>query len=333
MLWSQDPMKKQKRIIQFSLGISIVLMLTKFSAYLLTGSNAILTDAVESVVNVVAAGFAFYSIHLASKPRDENHPYGHGKVEFFSVFLEGGLIFIAGVLILGKSFYSLFFPEQIEHLIEGIGLVAFTGVVNWLYGTYMVRRAKALNSLTLDADGKHLQTDAYSTLGLLAGLFLMYLTGWWWIDMVLSMGLGIYILYNGYRLLRKSIGGLMDESDTNLVEEIVGILSENRRTDWIDIHNFRVQRYGQELHIDCHLTMPNYYLLQRVHDEVTHIDHIVNAQQNSRTELFIHVDPCEPECCDYCQVQDCPIRSAPFSGLIPWNVDNVSSNRKHYDRS
>lgn len=323
-------MKKQKRIIQFSVGISIVLMLIKFSAFLLTGSNAILTDAMESIVNVVASGFAYYSIHLASKPKDENHPYGHGKVEFFSVFLEGGLIFIAGVLIVGKSLYNVFFPEPIGHLLEGIGLVAFTGVVNWTYGTYMVRRAKKLNSLTIDADGKHLQTDAYSTLGLIAGLFLMYLTGWWWVDIVLSMGLGIYILYTGYRLLRRSIGGLMDESDTALVEEIVGILQANRRPEWIDVHNFRVQRYGQELHIDCHLTMPNYYLLQRVHEEVSQIDLIVNAHQGSETELFIHVDPCVPQCCHYCDVQDCPIRAHPFEGLIEWNIDNVSRNAKHY---
>ena len=305
-------------------------MLLKFSAYLLTGSNAILTDAMESIVNVVASGFAFYSIHLASKPKDENHPYGHGKVEFFSVFLEGGLIFIAGLLIVGKAFYSLFFPEQIERLIEGIGLVALTGVINWGYGTHMVIQSKKLNSLTLEADGKHLQTDAYSTLGLIVGLLLMYLTGWNWIDIALSLGLGIFILYSGYRLLRKSIGGLMDESDIELVEEIVAILQKNRKPDWIDIHNFRVQRYGQQLHIDCHVTMPNYYHLNRVHGEVSAIDKIVNADQGVDTELFVHVDPCIPECCSHCAVQDCPIRSHPFEALIVWNVENVSKNQKHF---
>lgn len=323
-------MNKQKQLIKISLGIGVVLMLLKFSAYLLTGSNAILTDAMESIVNVVASGFAFYSIHLASKPKDENHPYGHGKVEFFSVFLEGGLIFIAGLLIVGKAFYSLFFPEQIERLIEGIGLVALTGVINWGYGTHMVIQSKKLNSLTLEADGKHLQTDAYSTLGLIVGLLLMYLTGWNWIDIALSLGLGIFILYSGYRLLRKSIGGLMDESDIELVEEIVAILQKNRKPDWIDIHNFRVQRYGQQLHIDCHVTMPNYYHLNRVHGEVSAIDKIVNADQGVDTELFVHVDPCIPECCSHCAVADCPIRSYKFEALIPWDVEIVSKNQKHF---
>ena len=110
-------MRKQKQVIKVSIGIGVGLMLIKFSAFLITGSNAILTDAMESIVNVVASGFAFYSIHLAAKPKDDNHPYGHGKVEFFSVFLEGGLIFIAGVLILGKAIYNVFFPESIERLL------------------------------------------------------------------------------------------------------------------------------------------------------------------------------------------------------------------------
>ncbi|HWK99391.1 MAG TPA: cation diffusion facilitator family transporter, partial [Parapedobacter sp.] len=258
-------MNKQKNIIRIALATGIVLMLVKFTAYLLTNSNAILTDAMESIVNVVASGFAFYSITLAARPKDSNHPYGHGKVEFFSVFLEGGLIFIAGVLIVGKAGYNVFFPETVGNLMSGMGLIAFTGVANFLLGTYMVRQSRVLNSLTLQADGKHLQTDAYSTVGLLIGLLVMYFTGLVWIDIVLSLGLGLYILWSGYKLLRKSIAGLMDESDTKLVSEIAAILQHYRKDDWIDVHNLRVQRYGHELHIDCHVTLPNYYDLNRVH--------------------------------------------------------------------
>src|SRR5690606_30627877 len=135
--------------------------------------------------------------------------------------------------------------------------------VNFVLGTYMVRQSKELNSLTLHADGKHLQTDAYSTVGLVVGLSIMYWTGLAWIDIVLSIGLGCYILFSGYTLLRKSIAGLMDESDTKLVSEIAAILQKHRKDDWIDVHNLRVQRYGHELHIDCHVTLPNYYDLNR----------------------------------------------------------------------
>lgn len=297
---------------------------------MLTSSNAILTDAMESIVNVVASGFAFYSIHLAARPKDQNHPYGHGKVEFFSVFLEGGLIAIAGVLILGKAVYNLFFPETVGNLLEGIGLLAFTGLVNFGLGTFMVKQSTQLNSLTLHADGKHLQTDAYSTVGLLVGLTLMYYTGWIWIDTVLSLGLGAFILFSGYKLLRRSIGGLMDESDAALVEKVADILQEYRKEDWIDVHNLRVQRYGHELHIDCHVTLPNYYNLDKVHDEVSAIDQLINSQLHANAELFVHADPCIPTCCHYCRVKDCPIRSEPRSKDVRWDKSNISENKKHF---
>jgi len=306
-------------------------MLVKFVAYLLTNSNAILTDAMESIVNVVASGFAFYSIHLAARPKDQNHPYGHGKVEFFSVFLEGGLIFIAGTLILAKAFYNIFFPEPVGNLLEGIGLLAFTGIVNFVLGTYMAKQSKRLHSLTLMADGKHLQTDAYSTLGLLIGLLLMYVSGFWWIDIVLSVGLGIYILLSGYKLLRRSIAGLMDESDLKLVSNVAGILQNNRKDDWIDVHNLRVQRYGHELHIDCHVTLPYYYDLNRVHDEVSLIDAVVNRELHSNTELFIHADPCVPACCRYCRIADCPVRMQSQEVDNVWDSELLSKNEKHFE--
>ena len=323
-------MNKQKNIIRFALAAGVLLMLLKFVAYLLTNSNAILTDAMESIVNVVAAGFAFYSIHLAARPKDQNHPYGHGKVEFFSVFLEGGLIFIAGVLILGKSVYNLFFPETLANLAEGIWLIAFTGIVNFALGIYMVKRGNQLHSLTLHADGKHLQTDAYSTVVLIAGLAIMYYTGWTWIDAILSLGLGIFILYSGYKLLRKSIAGLMDESDVALVKKVADILQENRKDDWIDVHNLRVQRYGHELHIDCHVTLPNYYDLNKVHDEVSAVDDLINNSLHENSELFVHADPCIPSCCHYCRLADCPIRSEAQNRDVRWDKDNISENKKHF---
>jgi cation diffusion facilitator family transporter len=306
-------------------------MLFKFTAYLITHSNAILTDAVESIVNVIASGFAFYSIHLSSQPKDENHPYGHGKVEFFSVFLEGGLIFIAGLLIVGKAVYNIFFPEQISNLLEGMGMLAFTGLVNFALGTYMIKKGKSLYSLTIMADGKHLQVDSYSTLGLLVGLLLLYMTGVQQIDIVLSLGLGFYILFSGYKLLRKSIGGLMDESDFELINQVVQILEENRKDSWIDVHNLRVQRYGHELHIDCHMTLPNYFDLIKVHEEVSQVDALINKKVHIDTELFIHADPCLPACCHYCNMKNCPIRSEEKKVDIVWDAPLVMRNKKHFD--
>ena len=323
-------MSRQMRLVSLSLATGILLMLIKFVAYFITGSNAIFSDAAESIVNVVASGFAYYSIYLASQPKDQNHPYGHGKVEFFSVFVEGGMIFIAGSVILIKSIYNIFFPESVSNVEEGIYLILATSFINLGVGFYLMKRGKALRSLTIEADGKHLQVDAISSFGLIAGLLIMKFTNQAWIDIALSMCLGSFILFNGYRLLRKSISGLMDESDTEIVQEVVDVLNKNRQENWIDVHNLRVQRYGQEMHIDCHLTLPKYYTLTKVHDVISEFDQVLNANLESKTEFFIHADPCMPECCHYCHVENCPIRSEDFRKEIEWNVDNVTKNVKHF---
>lgn len=324
-------MKSQKNIILLSLTTSIVLMIAKFVAYSITHSNAIFTDALESIVNVMASSFAFYSIYLASMPKDENHPYGHGKVEFFSALLEGGLIFIAGLAIVGKAIYNLYFPAEIHQILDGMGILGVTGVINFVLGRYLVRKSKSFNSITLFADGKHLLTDAYSTFGLLVGLSLFYITEIVLIDTLLSLALGLFIVFSGYKLLRKSVGGLMDESDAEIVNKIVAILQRNRNDSWIDVHNLRIQRYGPELHVDCHVTLPNYYSLIQVHDEVSAIDKLVNQNANIKTELFIHADPCVPECCHYCSVKNCPIRSEDKKIDIEWNATIVTSNKKHFE--
>ena len=323
-------MQKQKKIILLSLSVGIILMLAKFIAYFVTSSNAILTDAAESIVNVLASSFAFYSIYLAARPRDQNHPYGHGKVEFFSAFVEGSLILLAGVIIILKSSYNLFVPNEIHMLLDGIVIIGITGLVNFWLGHYLIRQSKQFNSLTLFADGKHLQSDAYTSAGLVAGLLLIHFTGISYLDSLLSIILGLYIVYNGYKLIRKSVGGLMDESDFAVVEQVITILNNNRRSSWIDMHNLRTQRYGTELHIDCHLTLPYYFDLNRVHEEVSSVDKLVNENASVQTEFFIHADPCLPQCCHYCRMSDCPVRSEPKRTDITWNTVNVTRNQKHF---
>ncbi len=323
-------LKEQKRIILLALFVSILLMLVKFVAFFITSSNAILTDAAESIVNVLASAFAFYSIYLSAQPRDLNHPYGHGKVEFFSMFVEGILILIAGILIIFKSAYNLFYPAPVDDLFDGTLIIAATGIINFGLGYYLIDQSKRLNSVTLFADGKHLQTDAYSSAGLVAGLLIIYFTNNYYLDSILSVVMGIYIIYNGYKLVRRSVGGLMDESDLEKVKEIVAILNENRRPSWIDIHNLRTQSYGHELHIDCHVTLPYYFELNKVHDEISELDTLINQKGAVRTEFFIHTDPCLPQCCHYCRMPKCPVRNEVQLKDITWTVENVTRNHKHY---
>jgi cation diffusion facilitator family transporter len=305
-------------------------MLAKFGAYLLTASNFVLTDAAESIVNVLASAFAFFSIYLASQPRDENHPYGHGKVEYFSVFIEGSLIGIAGVIIIIKSVYSIFYPTIIHDLLTGAIIIGITGAINGALGYYMISRGKLLKSITIEADGRHLLTDMVTSVGLVVGLLLINFTKIIWLDSALSILVAGYILYSGYRLIRRSVSGLMDETDFAIVTEVVKVLNEQRRDEWIDIHNFRAQKYGHELHIDCHLTLPNYFNLVQVHNEVKQVDKLINKEV-TQTELFIHTDPCLPECCHYCSMPNCPIRSEAKTENISWTMDKIIRNKKHFE--
>lgn len=307
-------------------------MLAKFVAYFLTNSNAILTDAVESIVNVLASAFAFYSIYLTTLPKDENHPYGHGKVEFFSAFVEGVLIGVAGIIIILKSSYDLIYPSEIGQLYDGAIIIGSTGLVNLMVGLYLIKTGKANQSITLEADGKHLLTDSISSGGLVIGILLIQLTQIWWLDGLISIGLGIYIIFNGYKLTRKSVGGLMDESNISLVKDIVTILQENRADSWIDVHNLRAQQYGADLHIDCHVTLPYYFDLTSVHLEISNIDKLINVAGTHRTELFIHADPCLPACCHYCKMQNCGVRQEEFKNEIKWTMENVTKNQKHFSQ-
>jgi cation diffusion facilitator family transporter len=325
-------LQPKKKAILVALCISILLMLAKFGAYLLTHSNAILTDAAESIVNVLASAFAFYSIYLATVPKDTNHPYGHGKVEYFSAFLEGTLITIAGVIIIFKSGYDLIYPKPILKLFEGAAIIGVTGLINLFIGYYLIKTGKKQNSITLEADGKHLITDAVTSGGLVLGVILIRLTGFDWLDGIISILLGVYIVYNGYKLTRRSVGGLMDESDIELVRDIINCLQQNRQDPWIDVHNLRAQQYGADLHIDCHVTLPYYFDLNQVHHEISSIDQMINGNAKRKTELFIHADPCLPACCNYCHMKECPVRAEDFKGEIKWTIENATKNQKHFDQ-
>ncbi|MGX5819070.1 cation diffusion facilitator family transporter [Chitinophaga lutea] len=322
--------RKELRIIILSLIVSLLLTATKFAAYFLTHSVAILSDALESIINVVAGGFATYSIYLAGQPKDENHPYGHGKVEFFSIGFEGAMIFIAGLLILFKAGQYFFAPPVIERLDTGIWAIAGTSALNALLGLYLVRSGKGLRSITLEGNGQHLLTDAWSSVALIAALLVMQFTGWTWIDPLVSVAMSVLILRKGYQLMRRSISGLMDETDMALVDRVIGIINAHRRRTWIDVHNMRVQQYGANYHIDCHVTLPYYLSLQDAHEELKYMEtNVTQALEGAETEFFIHADPCIPSSCPHCQLEECPVRSHPFHQLITWDRENVLPNRKH----
>lgn len=325
-------MEREKSFwIRTSFLVSVLLLGIKFYSYYLTNSTAILTDALESIVNVVAAAFATYSIYLSSRPRDDNHPYGHGKIEFFSAGIEGVLIILAGLFIIYQAIYNWFFPNPLDNLFEGVVLVTIAGTVNGMLGFVLERKGKKLNSVTLEASGRHLITDALTSFLLVLGVVVILLTNLQFLDSVIAIVFSAYIIYSGYGLVRKSVAGLMDEVDPEAVEVTVKALNENRKPIWIDIHNMRVQQYGGDRHIDLHLTLPFYLDLKQVHDEVHDVEETLNESWPGAMEVFVHSDPCIPEkCCHYCQVANCHARIKKNDILVVWNSTNMSKNQKHY---
>ncbi len=307
----------------------VFLLLLKFGAYGLTNSNAVLSDALESIVNVSAAAFALFSLAYSARPKDLNHPYGHGKIEFLSSGIEGFLVILAGALIAFKGAYNLFFPNEIENIDFGLYITGFAGLINYLMGLAMIRRGKKEHSLLLEAGGKHLQTDAYSTVALVLGLLAIYLFEWIWLDSAIAVIFGIYILYEGYKILRKSLAGIMDEADFDLLEEMVEVLEVSRKDSWIDVHNLRVIKYGTKLHVDAHHTTPWYWDVRTAHDMMMEIENVIQDHFGARVELFIHMDPCTPNSCGLCALADCPKRKVDFKRKTIWTLDLLLKNEKH----
>jgi len=318
------------RWMRVSLLLSIVLLLLKLGAFYLTNSTAILTDALESIVNVVASAFALYSIYISGQPRDQNHPYGHGKIEFLSSGFEGALILSAGFFILAEAVLSFFEPRSLQNLDWGIAIVAFTTGVNAFLGWRLVQNGQKTDSLALIADGRHLLTDSVSSAVVVVGIGLVWLTGQVWLDSVLSIILAGVIIYNGFVITRQSVARLMDETDLPTLNRVVTVLNDRKSPNWIDVHNLRVQKYGADLHIDCHLTLPYYWDLEHVHNEVHVFEDALKEASNSEVEIFVHTDPCLKECCDYCRVANCPVRAFPFVRDVDWTAANLPLNQKHF---
>lgn len=307
-----------------SLVVGILLMALKFYVYRLTHSAAVLSDALESIINVVASAFALISIIMSARPPDESHPYGHGKIEFFSAGFEGALIMVAALGIFASGIAHIVTPREIQHLGGGLLLLLLTAVVNLVLGLYLVRVGKRSGSLTLTADGEHVLSDVYTSGGVLLGLFLVYLTGYTWLDGIIACVVGIRILFTGGKLVRISFGGLMDESDPRLLEEVSQLLDKYRKDLWIDIHQLRVLRSGNLINIDFHMILPRHMSLDLAHEESVKLEKIIIKHFSGNARALIHLDPClDPECV-ICRNHGCEIRTEAAKDQSAWDPETVS---------
>jgi cation diffusion facilitator family transporter len=321
--------KQNLRVQQLVTVIALLLFVIKVVAWFITGSVAVLTDALESTVNVVAGIIGWYSLYISAKPRDHDHPYGHGKAEFVSAAVEGALISVAGIVIIYEAINNLLHPHTIKALDYGLLLVGATALINFFAGAYCIRTGRRNNSLALVASGKHLQSDTWSTLGIIVGLALMLFTKLWWIDSVVAIALAFFIMYTGYRIVRSSLAGIMDEADKAILQKMVAMLNANRQPNWVDLHNLRIIKYGSVLHMDAHLTLPWYLNVHQAHAEIEALANLVKNEFGEAVELFVHSDGCLDFSCRICSKTDCPERKHPFQQQVVWTVENIAANSKH----
>ena len=328
---SPEAINLKRRLVAIiaSLAIGLGLMAVKFLAFWLTDSAAILSDALESIINVVAASFALGSIIFAAKSPDPTHPYGHGKIEFFSAGFEGALIILAALGIFYAAWPRLLHPQAIPRLEKGLLLILGAALINLLLGLALVMVGKRTHSITLIADGKHVLTDVYTTAGVLVGLLGVMFTGWYWLDGAVAFLVGLNILVTGARLVHQAGAGLMDTSDPRLLDEICEVIADHRRPMWIDIHQLRARRAGSRVLIDFHLILPRDLSLEESHREVKELEKILSHHFAGQADILIHADPCaEPEC-PICGLESCDHRRAGTRMQRLWRADTLTCNGTH----
>jgi len=309
--------------------VGIVLFIGKLLAWHFTNSDAVFSDAMESIVNIIAAFMGLYSLYLAAKPKDVDHPYGHGKVEFVTSGVEGALIIMAGVIIIVQSINSLLQGNIPKQLDWGIWIVAATAVINYLMGHISYQKGISENSLVLQSSGKHLKSDTFTTIGVVVSLILVQWTKLYWIDAVVALLFGGYIMFVGYKIIRKSLSGIMDEADLGMLQKLSNFLNENRKRQWIDVHKMRIQQHGSGLHIDAHLTLPWYYELRKAHNEMEELYKLIGENTDRTIEFNFHLDDCKPTSCEICELWECPVRQRPFVKKIEWNAKTIAQEGKH----
>ncbi|HSJ97919.1 MAG TPA: cation diffusion facilitator family transporter [Myxococcota bacterium] len=314
-----------------ALATGVLVFAVKLAAWWITGSAAVLSDALESVVNVVAGALLLYSLHVSIRPADRDHPYGHGKVEFFSAGVEGTLIGVAALLIAGEAIRQLVVGPQLRQIDLGLVLVTAATAANAAVGWRLIRVGRRVHSLALVADGKHLLTDVVTSVGVILGLGAVWLTGWQVLDPVVALVVALHILRAGWELVRKAVGGLMDEAEPVTLARMVGALERTRDPWWIDAHSLRAWRSGHTRHVDLHVVVPRYFDADRLHGIGERIEEVLLGTSGLPGEAIVHFDPCRPRHCAGCAVERCPVRAAAFAGRHPLTLERATRGDETLD--
>jgi cation diffusion facilitator family transporter len=322
----------KKKAALISLIIGFMMFAGKMGAYLLTHSAAILSDALESVVHIIATSFAFYSLYLSLKPPDKKYPYGYGKIEYFSAGFEGALIIIAAFSIIFYAVKDIIRGSDITQVDTGAVIIFTASVVNVILGLYLIRSGKKTNSFILVADGKHVLTDAYTSIGAFGALILVLITDIKLFDPIIAIILALNILLTGKNLVKESVLGLMNVIDDKQIAEIASTLEAYKKshTDWIDLHLLRYWKSGEKFIVDFHITIPYFLSVVEAHDVSHELEEIFRKIfKTDDVEILAHVEPCEPTCCVICRKADCRVRAESHSKDVLWDVKNLTAESEY----
>lgn len=314
------------RAALLSLVISLIVTFIKFYAFNKTNSQSVYSDAIESVVNIFTAAMAIFVVYYASKPVDDDHPYGHGKVEYFSAAFEGGLIASAAFVIFYQAVLAFINGNELGMLSLGTFYVGLAAIINFGLGLILLRIGKSSHSTALVGSAQHILSDVWTSVAVVLGLLLIQLTGLEMIDIYMAIGAGIYLCYTGYKLMRSSIAGLLDEEDITTLNELVKTFEENVEPGIIQIHHTKVIRSGWFHHIDAHVVVPEFWTVTKAHEELTGFEKRVIKTYKYKGEMNFHTDPCRQKYCKVCDYKDCPVRQEPFGERRPVLLQDLRSS-------
>jgi cation diffusion facilitator family transporter len=307
--------------------VSLLLLAVKFAAFFLTGSKAVLSDAIESIINVITGAFLVVSISVSTQPVDENHPYGHGKIEAFSAGFEGGLIVLAGIMILVEAIPAFFAPQPTQNLGLGMVILFGAGAANMLTGRYLLHSGKKLKSDALIADGNHLLADFYTSAGVIIGLVLVKISGIAWLDPLIACLVAVNILIPGFKLVKNATKNLMNEADPEFLERLVKGLNTIRKPGWLIPHKLRSIRSGRYHHVDLHISFPRYWSLDEVHDAEEQLTRALLIEVGEEGDIMLHTDPCRDAYCHCCEMENCSVRAFPSESKKEWTVQEIIADR------
>jgi cation diffusion facilitator family transporter len=310
----------------WSLLFALVILALKFYGYFQTNSTAVLSDALEGIVNVATAVLSIFVMRAVTAPKDHDHPYGHGKLEYFSAAFEGGLIFFAAIAICVEALRAIFRGSSLHDLNSGMLTIGIAAVLNLIIGVYLLKVAETQNSEALKASGKHILSDVITTVGTLFGLLLVKLTGFEIIDPIAALLVAIHLGFVGWRIVRTSAGALIDEKDDKTLHLLTEAARRSRRPGVIDIHDLRMVRYGHFHHVDAHMVIPEFWDIKQAHNHSLAVERDIVDLYPFQGEIAFHLDPSERAFCDACNLPECPVRVKDFEALKELSVKSVTRN-------